>query len=157
MRSSCASKGRFIVSPEPVESKRLETEFQRIDRELEVITRLNRVRSSRELDEIELRAAASALHATYNGIERLLTIALRHKGINPPEGSAYHQELLNKAESSVIVPKELKDRLRNLMGFRHFYRHAYGFMIQADMIAPLLEDVGSTVEALRNHLLSETE
>jgi len=38
------------------------------------------------------------------------------------------------------------------MGFRHFYRHAYGFMLDIELLNPLLEGARAAVNRLREEL-----
>ena len=38
------------------------------------------------------------------------------------------------------------------MGFRHFYRHSYGFMIDNELLDPLLQNIKKVVDLLANEL-----
>jgi hypothetical protein len=141
------------VSDSDTFGSRIRTEFGRIGRELELVRQLNSLRANRSLDLLELHAAARALHSVYTGIERAISIAVRAMGVDVPSSSGWHQELLRIAEASAIVDRALIVRLRELMGFRHFYRHAYGFMLDADLLAPLLDDVGPPAYEPKSALL----
>jgi hypothetical protein len=41
------------------------------------------------------------------------------------------------------------------MAFRHFYRHSYGFMIDAELLNPLVEGVEGTISRLAKELRIE--
>lgn len=102
---------------------RIRSEFGYIDRELDLVRQLNTIRSTRSLDRLELHAAASTLHSIYTGIERSLLLALRVRETEVPSGSNWHQELLRIAEAESLIDPSLSERMRDLLGFRHFYRH----------------------------------
>ena len=131
---------------------RIRTELGYIDRELDLVRQLNTILLTRSLDRLELHAAASTLHSIYTGIERSILLVVRAGDKKIPSGSNWHQELLRIAEIQRVIDKSLAARLRDLLGFRHFYRHAYGFMLDGDLIAPLLEDIEPLVEGLRSVL-----
>ena len=38
------------------------------------------------------------------------------------------------------------------MGFRHFYRHSYGFMIDNELLNPLLANIENTISQLAKEL-----
>ena len=39
----------------------------------------------------------------------------------------------------------MRDRLKEYLGFRHMYRNAYGFMLDSDLLAPLIDRARSLV------------
>jgi hypothetical protein len=126
--------------------------MSQIDRELDVIDRLNAIRKNGNLDDIQARAAASCLHSVYCGIEKVVLLALKARGMPFPKGEAWHSEVLDAAREDGIISAALRTELRSLMGFRHFYRHAYSFMIDTELLNPLLETARATVNRLREEL-----
>jgi len=126
------------VSPENEHRSDLLFEFNQIRKELEVLNRLIGRKKRLGNDEIKVRAAASCLQSIYNGIERMLQSALKGRNLTAPQGSASHTELLESASTNGIISATLESDLRDLMGFRHFYRHSYGFMIDNELLNPLL-------------------
>lgn len=52
-------------------------EFENIDRELDLIELLLRKSNQNPLDDIEIRAAALSLSTIYNGIEKVITYAVK--------------------------------------------------------------------------------
>lgn len=143
------------MSDNETTDSRIRTEFGHIDRELDLVRQLNVIRSTRSLDRLELHAAASTLHSIYTGVERSILLAVRAEHDQAPSGANWHQDLLRIAESLQLLDQSLARRLRDLLGFRHFYRHAYGFMLDGDLIAPLLDDIEPLVEELKSALFDD--
>ena len=131
-------------------------ELSQIRKELAVLLRL--IGKTRRLgpDEIQVRAAASSLQSIYNGIERMLQSVMKDKGLLPPQGQASHSELLTSATTNGVISSSLEGGLRDLMGFRHFYRPSYGFMIDNELLNPLLSNVENTISQVAKELRLET-
>ena len=131
-------------------------ELSQIRKELAVVLRL--IGKARRLgpDEIQVRAAASSLQSIYNGIERMLQSVMKDKGIFPPQGEASHSALLTSAATNGVISPSLEVSLRDLMGFRHFFRHSYGFMVDNELLNPLLSNVENTVSLVAKELHLET-
>ena len=76
--------------------------------------------------------AAVALHHAYGAVEAALVRVARVLEGSAPQGADWHQELLTAMglEIEGVRPRVLGDetigRLRRLLSFRHFFRHAYG-------------------------------
>ena len=90
---------------------------------------------------IELAAIATFLHNTYNGIENILKQILISKNIKIPKSDKWHKELLNKSLSSGIISEELSNKLYKYLTFRHFFVHAYGFMLDEKQLESLANDI----------------
>lgn len=127
-------------------------ELGQIRKELAVLDRIIGARKHLGKDEIKVRAAASSLQSVYNGIERMLRMVLKSRKIEQPQGMDSHSRLLGLSSSDGIISGELENRLRELMTFRHFYRHSYGFMIDDELMDPLLSDVTGVVSRLAHEL-----
>ena len=138
--------------PEEAISDRIAFEISQINKELGVIDRLIAMRKKSDLDEIQVRAAASSLHSIYNGIEKVILLVLNERDIPTAKGEAWHSETLDAARQNGIISDALEADLRNFMGSRHFYRHAYGFMIDTELLNPLLEAARGVVNRLREEL-----
>ncbi|MBI3184730.1 MAG: hypothetical protein HYZ28_21550 [Myxococcales bacterium] len=78
-----------------------------------------------------LVVAAVELHAWYNALEACFERVCRTLDRLVPTGPDSHLELVKLASTPLsnvrpaIVPRALFDDLRELMKFRHFFRHAY--------------------------------
>jgi uncharacterized protein YutE (UPF0331/DUF86 family) len=69
-----------------------------------------------------------------------------------PQGNASHAELLASAVKNGIISQTIEGELRNLMAFRHFYRHSYGFMIDNELLNPLLGKIEELIAQLTSEL-----
>lgn len=90
---------------------------------------------------IELAAIATFLHNIYNGIENILKQVLKAKGIEIPESATWHKELLNLSVSQGIISEILSDQLYEYLTFRHFFVHAYGFMLDEAHLEVLANNI----------------
>jgi len=90
---------------------------------------------------IELAAIATFLHNIYNGIENILKQVLKAKGIEIPESATWHKELLNLSVSQGIISDKLSDQLYEYLTFRHFFVHAYGFMLDEAHLEVLANNI----------------
>ncbi|MCC6624196.1 MAG: hypothetical protein IT385_23295 [Deltaproteobacteria bacterium] len=99
-------------------------------------------------DELRARTAVVALglHRWYSAIESMLERVERVFG-TLPSGPDWHAELLSGAAFEIpevrpaIVPTAHVDRLRELLRFRHFLRHAYAVELDAAKLRILADDV----------------
>ena len=90
---------------------------------------------------IELAAIATFLHNIYNGIENILKQILISRDIIVPKSEKWHKDLLNKSLSSGIISEELSNKLYKYLTFRHFFVHAYGFMLDEKQLESLANDI----------------
>jgi uncharacterized protein YutE (UPF0331/DUF86 family) len=90
---------------------------------------------------VELAAIATFLHNAYNGIENILKQVLAFKGIDAPKSDTWHVELLRQSASAGIVSVHLNEELRDYLGFRHFFIHGYGFMLEDAPLQELAKDL----------------
>ena len=125
----------------PDKNIKIHFEISQIEKEVRIIELLKDIMMNSEFDEIQLRAAASTLHSIYNGIEKILLFKLKDLKIEIETNHKWHTELLIKSSENKIISNKLEEELRDLMGFRHFYRHAYGFMLNKENIKPLVNNM----------------
>ena len=90
---------------------------------------------------IELAAIATFLHNIYNGIENILKQILISREIIVPKSDKWHKDLLNKSLSSGIISEELSNKLYKYLTFRHFFVHAYGFMLDEKELEGLSNNI----------------
>ena len=94
-------------------------------------------------DSIEIRAIACTLHAFYNGVERTFVLISKHFGEKTPSSHVWHRELLIQMSQATedrpaVITAELCADLKQLLAFRHFYRHAYPMRLRWDRVEPLV-------------------
>ena len=99
---------------------------------------------------IELAAIATFLHNTYNGIENILKQVLKAKGTEIPKSDTSHKDLLDLSVSNGIISEQLSDQLYEYLTFRHFFIHAYGFMLEETQ----LEDLANNIQGVWLKFLS---
>jgi len=90
---------------------------------------------------IELSAIATFLHNIYNGIENILKQVMKTKHIAIPKSETWHKEILNLSVSHKIITEKLSDELYEYLTFRHFFVHAYSFMLDEAHLGNLANDI----------------
>lgn len=124
------------MSPELL--KRIGLELKLIDKEVVLLSVLLKKAQVSEIDEIESRAAASCLHSVYNGYEKIFLMLAKDRGISVNSDHRWHKDLLDKM-ASLFFDNQQVEQLNMLLGFRHFYRHAYSFSLKWENMLPLIE------------------
>ena len=102
---------------------------------------------------IELSAIATFLHNIYNGIENILKQVMKIKNVEIPKSETWHKDLLNLSVSHGIISETLSDELYEYLTFRHFFIHAYGFMLEEAQ----LEDLAINISCIWSQFLSAIE
>jgi hypothetical protein len=107
---------------------------------------------------VELRAMAGMLHEFYTGVESIFERIAIQLGEGLPRGEYWHTDLLNQmaearaGQRSAVIDEPLRARLKDYLDFRHFFRHAYGFVLEWPRMCLLAEGMGETLEQLRKQL-----
>ena len=99
-----------------------------------------------EPDFIELNAAGAILHSYYNGLENIFLLIRKNIDKTVLSSERWHSELLKSMFAATearrpLFEKKLYDQLVDYMGFRHFFRHAYGYHLRWDLIKPLFMNI----------------
>ena len=95
----------------------------------------------KERSTVELAAIATFLHNIYNGIENILKQVLKSRGNEIPKSETSHKDLLDISVSNGIIPEKLSDQLYEYLTFRHFFVHAYGFMLEETHLEDLANNI----------------
>ena len=130
--------------------KRIAAEKENVDRAL---SDLKDAMARKEKSTIELAAAATFLHNIYGGMEHILKQVLKAKGTKIAKSETWHKELLALSVSNRIIPEELSDELYEYLTFRHFFVHAYGFMLEEAH----LEHLTNNIPGIWSQFLSAVE
>jgi uncharacterized protein YutE (UPF0331/DUF86 family) len=141
------------VSHERPLVRALRHEFVGIEKEAGLASRLNTIRRQTELDDVQIRAAATAIHSVYTGIERCLVLLCKHNGVAIPASAQWHRSLLSVTQEAGLISESLHSTMKEFVAFRHFFRHAYGYMLDVELLAPLLDDLPTMIEQARTELL----
>ncbi len=97
--------------------------------------------SKNEKTVIELAAIGTFLHNIYNGIENILKRVVVSKNVEIPSSVTWHKDLLNLSFSMGIISEKTCDDLYKYLTFRHFFIHAYGFMLEEVYMEDLMNDI----------------
>lgn len=117
------------------------------------LSNLKKAMARKKKSVIELAAVGTFLHNIYNGIENILKQILKTKNVEIPKSDTWHKDLLNFSVSHEIISEGLTDELYEYLTFRHFFVHAYGFMLDEAQ----LEDLGNNIPDIWNRFLLEIE
>ncbi len=90
---------------------------------------------------VELSAIGACIHHCYSGMENIIKRMLKSRKISVSKSSSSHKDLLDEAERQGIISNRLLNRLDKFRGFRHFFVHAYGFMLNEDELLPLATEL----------------
>ena len=88
------------------EKEKIEFEIHQIEKELKIIDILKKAIAKHELDDIQIRAAASSLHSIYNGIEKILLIKTKSLKDDFAIDDKWHTRLVAKAVDYGVITKE---------------------------------------------------
>jgi uncharacterized protein YutE (UPF0331/DUF86 family) len=118
-----------------------------------VLGNLKEAMTRKERSVIELAAIGTFLHNIYNGVESILKQILIAKNVEIPKSDTWHKELLNLSLSTGIISEKLSEELYEYLTFRHFFVHAYGFMLDEVQI----EDLATNIPNVWSQFLFEID
>ena len=139
---------------------------QRIRDELAEIERtVNRAKRSWDIakkatadQDIYIDSAALNLHGFYSGLERLLEYAAYQLDGGPPQGQAWHKELLRQMSTPLtpvrpaMISAEMAQRLDEFRRFRHLVRNIYAEHLDPQRVGDLVEKLTGLWDDLRHDL-----
>ena len=102
---------------------------------------------------VELAAVGTFLHNIYNGMENILKRIILSKDIKIPNSATWHKNLLILSSSMGVLSNALSDDLHEYLTFRHYFVHAYGFMLEESH----LEDLVTNIPKFWAQFISETD
>jgi hypothetical protein len=114
----------------------------------------------RSTDSLYLDSVALNLHGFYNGLEHLFELISLHVDGHRPEGTNWHQQLLDQMASEVngvrpaVISEAMRDRLNDYRRFRHIVRHTYTFQFDPDRIHLFIELLAPSFEQIRVELMA---
>lgn len=115
-----------------------------------------------EPDFIELNAIGSVLHSYYNGLESIFKLIYKSFDEKPLSSNLWHSELLQAMFSqsekhSQILSSELLPYLKNYLGFRHVFRHSYGYELDWQRLKPLFYGMNENWQLVKKEILNFLE
>lgn len=127
---------------------RIEAEYEAIEKTLLLLPN----KPIYQLSQLELAGLSALIHNFYNGVENILKQVFQLKSIAVPTGDSWHQELLNKAKNKNIISGKLSEQLKEYLGFRHFFTHAYALDLNPSKIEPLIEKISVIFNELKEEI-----
>ena len=135
-------------------SQRIKVELDNIS---QVLTEIERIKGKENKATVELAGIATFIHNFYSGIENILNQILREKNITVPKTESWHKSLLALSIENEIITKHLRDTLSEYLAFRHFFVHAYGFMLEERELLALVNNIDNAFiefnEAIKKYLI----
>ena len=129
--------------------EQVEAEFENIERTLAEVPNYE---SLPNLSNLELAGLAALIHNFYNGIENILKQLVTAAGKKLPDGSSWHQDLINTAMSNGIISESTAKKLRQYLAFRHFFSHGYSFELDPKRMRNLLKDIQAIFDSFKDEI-----
>lgn len=134
---------------------KIEYEISQIDElvcKSQVLVSLCKVKTP---DFIEISAIGSILHSFYNGVESIFVLIAKEKRFKDFSKEQWHKDLLTFIfDEQKLLSKNIKFFLIEYMGFRHFFRHSYGYTIQWEKCSHLFLNITENWNRTKKEIIS---
>ncbi len=129
---------------------------EKVDVELEnisaVLAELKKIEGKPDKTVAELAGIGTFLHNFYTGIENILKQILGAKGISIPTSASWHRDLLILASEEKIITETTRKQLAKYLAFRHFFVHAYSFLLDESELRLLVDGVFDTYAIFKEEI-----
>jgi uncharacterized protein YutE (UPF0331/DUF86 family) len=110
-----------------------------------------------DLSQVFCESLALKLHNFYTGCERIFKIIASEFNGGLPSSYNWHQRLLNRMTTvqnyrPAVISQETAIRLKEYLNFRHVVRNIYGFELDSNRVAELVNDYYSVWESFSQEL-----
>ena len=110
-----------------------------------------------EPDFVELNAIGSILHSYYNGLESIFCFIYKSLENKSLAGNMWHSDLFTYTFSATdthkqILSDDLKNDLKEYLGFRHVFRHSYGYELDWTRLYPLFAKLSSNWQVVKQQI-----
>lgn len=106
-----------------------------------VSNELEKVKNRPNKELVVLIGIGAYLQNIYTGMENILKQLLSHKNTSIPDTPTWHKDLLDLAVEHHFITKKTAGRIGKYLFFRHFFMHAYGFLIDEEKLKPLMDNI----------------
>lgn len=109
-------------------------------------------------DAFEMYALGGILHDLYHGVEGICLRVVKQIDQQEPIGSSWHRDLIDAVSHPVpnlrptVISQETAELLEQYRGFRHRFRHNYGFELSWSKLEPLWRDAPAMTEKFVNDI-----
>jgi len=117
-----------------------------------VLRELEKVKDKPNKSIVELAGLATFLHNIYTGIENILKQILVNKGVCLQLSDSWHRDLLILAVKNGVVSKNMKKQLAKYLAFRHFFVHAYGFLLEEKELKLLVDNISNVYSSFKKEI-----
>lgn len=117
-----------------------------------VLMELEKVKGRPNKELVVLVGIGAYLQNIYTGMENILKQLLLHKNISIPDTPTWHKDLLNLAVQHNFITKELANKMVDYLFFRHFFTHAYGFLINEAKLKPLMDNIADIYSEFKKEI-----
>ena len=117
-----------------------------------VLIELENVKNKPTKELVVLVGIGAFLQNIYTGMENILKQMLLHQNISIPESATWHKDLLNLAFDNNLISKETVDIIGKYLVFRHFFTHAYGFLIDEEKLEPLMDNISEVYSEFKREI-----
>ncbi|MCF7872722.1 MAG: hypothetical protein K9L80_00740 [Candidatus Omnitrophica bacterium] len=128
--------------------ERIEAEYEAIEQTLSTLPE----KPLSELSELELAGISILLSNFYNGVENILKQIFKKLSLEFPTGPAWHQNLLTTAANKNIISKDLTDKIKEYMSFRHVVAHGYAFNLKSQRLQELTNNASVVFEDFKKEI-----
>ena len=120
-----------------------------------VLIELEEVKDRANKELVVLVGIGAYLQNVYTGMENILKQLLLYKNISIPDTPTWHKDLLNLAVEHDVITKETADKIGKYLFFRHFFTHAYGFLIDEAKLKPLLDNISDVYSVFEREIAKD--
>ncbi|MBQ2206625.1 MAG: hypothetical protein II413_05405 [Treponema sp.] len=65
----------------------------------------------------------------------------------------FHSMFEKTTNRNPVLPKELSNSLKEYLGFRHVFRHSYGYELDWERLNPLFSGMSESWKAIRTYII----
>jgi uncharacterized protein YutE (UPF0331/DUF86 family) len=117
-----------------------------------VLAELEKVKDRSQKELVVLVGMGAYLQNIYTGMENILKQILLHKSSPIPDTPTWHKDLLNSAVEHNIITNEIADKIGTYLFFRHFFTHAYGFLLDEEKLKPLMDHIPNVYSEFKREI-----
>ncbi|MCK4652519.1 MAG: hypothetical protein KAT13_05500 [Methanosarcinales archaeon] len=117
-----------------------------------VLDELEKIKDKPSKTVVELAGIGTFLHNFYTGIENILKQILHDEDIPIPFSDSWHRDLLILASEEKIITETTRAQLAKYLAFRHFFVHAYSFLLDERELKLLVDDVFDTHSTFKEEI-----
>lgn len=126
----------------------IEAEYEAIEKTISMLPK----KPLAQLSELELAGVSTLLSNFYNGTENILKQLFKKLSLEVPTGPAWHQSLVIGAVQEKILSKELADRIKEYLTFRHVVAHGYAFNLKPERLQELINNVSEIFKDFKKEI-----